>query len=65
MLSTFGHCVKYIRVVSANYHRAFLDSYSIELGTSLSRGVKIGQSAWRKINKNDSKKPCLLELFSH
>jgi hypothetical protein len=31
--STFGHCVKNIGVVSANYPCALLDFYSIELGT--------------------------------
>jgi hypothetical protein len=42
-------------VVSANYHCAFLDSYSIELGTSLSRGVMIGQSAGEKLAKMTSR----------
>jgi hypothetical protein len=47
--STFGHCVKNIRVVSAI--RALLDSYSIELGTGILRGLMIGQSVGEKFAK--------------
>ncbi len=48
MWSTFGHCVKYIGVLSANYPCVLLDSFSveqlIELG-NMSGGLMISQSA--------------------
>jgi hypothetical protein len=58
--STFGHCVKYIGVVSANYPRALLDSYSIERGTRkfVKRSYDWSECR-RKISKNYSKKQCL------
>ncbi len=66
--STIGHCVKYIKVVSANHPLVLvlLDSFSVE------QPIGTGKLVWRtcdwsecrrKIGKKDSNKLCLLELF--
>ncbi len=41
MWSTIGHCVQYIGIISANYPRVFLDSFSVE------QPIGTGKLVWR------------------